>query len=1050
MTKLTHTLIRASAGSGKTFALTNRYLSLLAAGVDPGRILATTFTRKAAGEIFERLLSRLALAAVDPEEFEELRGHVDEVRSPADCLAALERLLAALDRLQILTIDAFFIRLAGCFTLDLALPPNWRIVDEEEDAAARADAVSEALAAGKRVELAALVHMLAGGALKREVHGAYLGAVSDAHIAYQQAGREPQPWAVYQPRTEPLENAALATALARLEEAPLQKKANGEFDSRWVAARDLNLQQARSENWEDFLGKGLAGKLPTGLFHKKPFPEALIQACTPLVEHARAALMRELANRNQATYELVHRFDSLYLAAKQRSGACTFDDVPRLLQQSDLVGDTQELYYRLDGVIDHVLLDEFQDTSLTQFALLEPMLAELLSQQDTGKSVFCVGDAKQSLYMWREAEPELLASLGKRWDFTEKFLDKSYRSAPPIMEVVNRVFASLRQSELNAHPQAVDAWDDLFKEHTTAKEQMAGSYVLRSGVVVEGADKENSQPEVLADIADRVAALHREAPAASIGVLLRTRKRVDGLAQALAEMGVEVSKEAGNPLSEAPAVAAALSLLRFLDHPGDTASAFHVAISPFGPRLGLHTPLEPKILRAVGRHLRQRLEREGCAAFFADLLRACAGELDAGGVACFKQFLTLAEEVDSQPMLRPGALIELAEHRRVETPGAEAVRVMTIHGAKGLEFDVVVLPELDSQWRVRSESVLTHRPDLDSPVVEATRYPKGVLRACDAGLQKLYESSLDREILEELCCLYVAMTRAKRHLEMIVPGGKPPGLCAAKVLLSTLAPGEDWAPDTVYAELVEGDWAGEVAAASSEGMRIGEAIDAVPLAFAAKGQADVSRWPRRSPSSLEGGERVALADLLGGGDGRAKDRGTLLHAWCELVEWVDEDSPSEMQLLAQAARCGVEELTARAEMESFRSSLQRSTIREALSRAAYADRLAANGGLRVHSERPFAVRDAGREDREPVLLTGRFDRVVVCEVEGRAVWAEIVDFKTDQVSTAEDAAKFAARVEHYRPQMQAYRRAAARVWGLEPEAITGKLLFLSAGAVVDV
>ncbi len=1050
MTKLTHTLIRASAGSGKTFALTSRYLSLLTAGVDPGRILATTFTRKAAGEIFERLLSRLALAAVDPEEFEELRGHVKEVRSPADCLAALDRLLAALDRLQILTIDAFFIRLAGCFTLDLALPPNWRIVDEEEDAAARADAVSEALAAGKRVELAALVHMLAGGALKRQVHGAYLGAVSDAHIAYQQAGREPQPWAVYQPRTEPLESGRFGALLRSLRDVELPLTKAGAESKPWRNAVDKAMELLETNDWEKFLDAGLAKSVDTGRFSRTELPEALRAILEPLVVHARAALMRELANRNQATYELVHRFDELYLAAKQRSGACTFDDVPRLLQQSDLVGDTQELYYRLDGVIDHVLLDEFQDTSLTQFALLEPMLAEMLSQQDAGKSVFCVGDAKQSLYMWREAEPELLASLGERWDFTPEFLDKSYRSAPPIMEVVNRVFASLRQSELSEHPQAVKWWEALFKEHTTAKEQMAGSYVLRSGIVVEGENTVDSQPEVLADIANRVAALHREAPAASIGVLLRTRKLVDGLAQALAEQGIEVSKEAGNPLSEAPAVAAALSLLRFLDHPGDTASAFHVAISPFGSHVGLRTPLEPKILRAVGRHLRQRLEREGCAAFFAGLLRACAGELDERGVARFKQFLTLAEEVDSQPTLRPGALIELAEHRRLETPGAEAVRVMTVHGSKGLEFDVVVLPELDSQWRVRPDSVLTQRPRLDSPVVEATRYPKGVLRACDPGLQKLYESSLDREVLEELCCLYVAMTRAKRHLEMIVPGGKPRGLCAAKVLLSTLAPGEDWAAETVYAEQVEGDWRAEVAAASSEGTRVGEAIDAAPLAFAAKGEADVSRWPRRSPSSLEGGERVALADLLGGGDGSAKDRGTLLHAWCELVEWLDEDSPSETQLLAQAARCGVEELTARAEMESFRSALQTPTIREALSGSAYADRRAAKGELRVHRERPFAVRDADREDREPVLLTGRFDRVVVCEVEGRVIWAEIIDFKTDQVWPEEDAEAFTTRVEHYQPQMQAYRRAAARVWGLDPGAITGKLLFLSAGEVVAV
>ncbi|MFG0252233.1 MAG: UvrD-helicase domain-containing protein, partial [Phycisphaerales bacterium JB038] len=719
MTALAHTLIRASAGSGKTFALTNRYLRLLVRGVDPGRILATTFTRKAAGEIFERIVSRLAEAALSEEKLRALQEHVPEARQASDCAEALGRLLRSLDRLQVLTIDAFFMRLAGCYSLDLALPPNWRIVEEAEDAAARAEAVSEALAAGQPGELAALLHMLAGGALSHRVHAAYLGAVDAAHLAYRQARGRPEPWTIYQPATKPLDEAALAAALDQLEAAPLALKANGEADGNWIKAREENLSRARLGDWEEFLGKGLAKSLPTGTYYKKPFSDELRQAYEPLIAHARAALMRELRNRNRATYELIHRFDEAYLLGKRRSGACTFDDIPRVLQQSEVVGDTQELYYRLDGVIDHVLLDEFQDTSLTQFALLEPMLAELLGQAAGERSVFCVGDAKQSLYMWREAEPELLASLGGRWSFTPELLDESYRSAPPIMEVANRVFENLDQSELGAHPQVLEAWGDLYHTHTTALNEHAGSFLLRSGPAPDGADKDDRMAELLCNVAARVADLHREAPGASIGVLLRRRKWVDELAQALAEAGIEVSKEAGNPLSESPAVAAALSLLRFLDHPGDTASAFHVAISPFGPLVGLQTPLEAQALQAVRRHLRRRLEAEGVAPFFADLLRRSAARMDQRTCDRFKQFLSLAEETDAQPTLRPNALIELAEHRRLETPGAEAVRVLTIHGAKGLEFDAVVLPELDSPWRLRGDSVLTQRPDLEAPVLRS-------------------------------------------------------------------------------------------------------------------------------------------------------------------------------------------------------------------------------------------------------------------------------------------------------------------------------------------
>ena len=118
-------VIRASAGTGKTYQLTNRYIGQLTVGAEADQILATTFTRKAAGEILSRVLVRLARAAVDEDARREL-GQAIDVRqlSPRQCLKLLSELTRNLHRIQICTLDSFFGCIARSFGLDLGLPPG--------------------------------------------------------------------------------------------------------------------------------------------------------------------------------------------------------------------------------------------------------------------------------------------------------------------------------------------------------------------------------------------------------------------------------------------------------------------------------------------------------------------------------------------------------------------------------------------------------------------------------------------------------------------------------------------------------------------------------------------------------------------------------------------------------------------------------------------------------------------------------------------------------------------------------------------------------------
>lgn len=212
---------------------------------------------------------------------------------------------------------------------------------------------------------------------------------------------------------------------------------------------------------------------------------------------------------------------------------------------------------------------------------------------------------------------------------------------------------------------------------------------------------------------------------------------------------------------------------------------------------------------------------------------------------------------------------------------------------------------------------------------------------------------------------------------------------------------------------------------------------------------------------MEGGEGVDLAFLLRLDTGRAALRGTVVHAWCEEIVWMEDGLPGDDVLRARARRVApgmsageVEELAS-----AFRKWMEAPDVRRALTRGGY---LATHGGqegsgqsagqegphhpggaplsLRVERELPF-VRRVGDEIQEGII-----DRVVLVERQGRVVGAEVLDFKTDGIG-ADDPEALAQRVEHYRPQIETYCDVIRERYGLQPADVPGMLVFLGAGVV---
>ena len=177
------TVVRASAGTGKTYRLTARLMRILLQGAAPESILATTFTRKAAGEILDRVLLTLAHAAneSDPAALEALREQVDLPTLPRSaCLQMFDKLLRNVHRLRICTLDSLFSQLARSFSFELGLPPAWRLTDEIEEMWLREQAVDALIATLDPAEMMTLLSMLGKGENRRSIARELLQVVDTA------------------------------------------------------------------------------------------------------------------------------------------------------------------------------------------------------------------------------------------------------------------------------------------------------------------------------------------------------------------------------------------------------------------------------------------------------------------------------------------------------------------------------------------------------------------------------------------------------------------------------------------------------------------------------------------------------------------------------------------------------------------------------------------------------------------------------------------------------------------------------------------------------
>jgi ATP-dependent helicase/nuclease subunit A len=1049
-------VINASAGSGKTYRLAVEYLRALLLPANEGRpprpeqVLATTFTRAAASEILERVFRRLAEAVVFEPKRKKLVQEIGRPDLGHDELAALlGTLCTALPQLQVGTLDGLFTRVVRVLGTDLAFPNTWTVADETQ-ADELALAAADRMLRGPDMELSrAQWRRYAQFKPGSRVRSALAGLLEENRFALLDALIVEDDPDLAEPLRLTVEEAAqILRELEAFAAVPVTKQGMPNLNWQNDLARTRSLF-AGEASWISLIENTLI--LRSGQDDAKhrgiAIPATLRALLGPMAQRATDDLRRLHQGRLPALAALARRYHDVRRFVAFAAAAYRFPEIEAAARVLPPHLDTNDLYFRLDGQVSHLLLDEFQDTSLGQFRFLWPLIEEIVAN---GRLFFAVGDVKQSIYGWRGADRRLLKQLPGFFKppLIAESLDTNYRSSPAVLRAVNCVFEHMPDMECLdpgsykgrdveradvAHNAAL-SFIEGFAPHVAAgaNRDLPGRVrLIITGVLDqedESDDEQGSGEEeaILAAVEQHV----REDKQREIAVLCRRRHWIPTLIAALRQRGIEASGEGGSPVTDSAAVELILSLITWLDHPGHTLAAEHVRrsgmLTAFG--LGELTANDPAV-----RRIRIAIMRGGLAEMISTWIR------DA-------EFLRICTAHDQ---VRCEQLVELARHaatgtgslsrfvarvrtQRLDNPISSRVRIMTIHGSKGLEFDAVILADLRT-GRGGSDGprfIVTMGEPGKPPDVQLlpSREHAEVL-----GMREMHESHERLRFEEELSVLYVGLTRAKSYLDVIIPHAEKATPSVERILCEAW---DAYEPGEHVIETCEGGKAR--ASEETSAMPDDPAVWRSGTEYPAPDLAIVpERLDATTPSGKEGAGRVSLGQLLAPQNAQALERGTAVHALFSRVEWSDT-IPALDDWLRSIPPSEANPAICKREAPRLHTRLRaaRDTLHAAFDRATWLNEWKSDGvtGLDRWRERRFSV----VLDRE--LMNGSFDRVVLgLDAHGTPVRAAILDFKTDRIETEEERE---TRRQFYQPQLDAYAVALSRLTRLQPDAIQTRLIWV--------
>lgn len=1064
-------IINASAGTGKTYSLASRFIQLMDFGAEPENILAITFTRKAAGEIFDKLVSRLCNFILDRSKAQNCCRRMPVSR----VMELIHKLLGpAGSQTQISTIDSFFLRLFKAYAPELGIWGKINMLDENDDTLKR-EILRSWLTTLNRDVLPELRELLKEADISesRGIYASLNEIVDNAYAFYRQKVWQDSNIIFPQLRNIPWDNPAdrLTAGEVRKNAQTLRNLIDDKCDNQTMC-RQL---YALAEFIERCADNGLTGTIPQDvkelfkklntynrenwinednhilLYYSKnvTFPPAINDILRKLLRHIFQITIEHRRLKTLATLGMMRTYDHISLNKIRRSGTVTFNDLTAILVSSGIMehsGGTDSPAMRLDAETNHYLFDEFQDTSDFQFKVFQPLFDELFSQINTERfrSFFSVGDIKQSIYLWREGNPKLfdrletqLKPIGDALNFDPcDTLIKSYRSSQMVLDTVNAVFREYTTGEMGFVADAVKMMK--FQPHISNDPEKSGFAALLS---VPKSKTFAEKARVVAKLLTDIKPFER---GMSVGILFRKNDEARQFADELRAIGdFPVSVEGKISPVDSMAFQVFKELLILSEHPGDDEAVKFLSMLSFAPSGTAAEPMTPAQLAEklnfetdipLSQSIRKDIFINKLAGFARRFYNAFAADCTAFDRRRIEILVNAASIFD-------GSVQDFI--RRSEKLGEEGkaldntIQLMTFHKSKGLEFDIVFIPGVNQSGGSNKSST----PDAEINNTDTGKYennsdlPQWVsflppIDLCRSN-RKLKEHCNEKSLksaFEYCCMLYVAMTRAKHALYMIFDEYKKTMSFSVTNFVyeqlseygyrnDDLVLNNNFAEDGIHAKLVfsHGDrnW---YIREKGEAVVLEENILQLPqLIFAS--ETGIHRASDQSEHSAVAPEKrfIPVSGM---------NTGTGVHEILSAITFIDDD-------FDEKAFCNrFTEFSAAVRNIVCCSLAPGSAIREMLKDP--------GGETEVWREKAFILKNSRNQQ-----VSGAFDRVVIFREKGKITGAEIYDYKSDNIATTDG-------FDIYFPQLISYRQSLAILLNIPENMIQCRICALKLNAVIDI
>lgn len=788
LNKYENLALEASAGTGKTFQLAMRVAGMLLTGAAPRDILCLTFTKKATAEMKERIIkfiNSFAEGSADKSEYEFItplmKKYAEKLNEPFDdnfikekALTARDNLFSHFSELNIKTIDAFNNTILRIFPFEAGFRPDFDVQSDEETAQIKRTAfyqlISEVLTDNKWKQILDTIYPVLGVQTVSLISTLqkYAEYVADNILKLENAVNNTL-------KLDDIINMISSAVNLQKEIPDLCQKFKKTFDydslkvNQMKAVDKLDYKDIQDISDIPFF-KNILDEAPN--FKKYEFSQKQYTLRDKIFNKLQEYWLLYGNILTSLALNLGKSLNEKMDILKKEQNMLTYSDISNavyyMLATDSSKIDKDYLYFRLDGRINHLLIDEFQDTSISQWLTLKPLAEEAmagLGQHDKVGSFFYVGDPKQNIYRFRGGSSSLFRMLLKEYKdkLLSKTLDTNYRSGKNIVDIVNKISNKIYKQYGENFA--------IFNIDQKAYKENGDGYVE----ITHNLDKESKEEDAyyLTYCLDKIKmCIDKGFQYKDIAILTVSNSHGKDIIDYLEDNNIPVQAETSANLTSSPVFNIIMALAEFIETDDDYAFFKFLYTSP---KAAQNSIMQDKgLLKHEKNKIKNMLNNiEGLSIF--DKLLYLSNKLDLQSrfnsspdyYVCFDVISKTAPNETNISNFKEAVYKAASSEQALSAVQKNAVTVMTIHKSKGLQFNVVLLPNLarDININARNSSLFVADNNIfgDSKlccVYSKKQYPY----IAGTKAEEYMENENMLTLQDSINMLYVAMTRAEKAL----------------------------------------------------------------------------------------------------------------------------------------------------------------------------------------------------------------------------------------------------------------------------------------------